>query len=113
PGKARPAAAEDDRRPVLAADAVDLDELVDVARDDDADRRHPVVRGVGRVEGAAPGVEADLAFDRGAEAGGEAPAVAVARLGLPTVEGRLGSPASRAAQRVTSASWTPNRAASA
>ena len=74
-GEARAPAAQDDRRPVLAADAVDLDELVHVARDDDADRRHPVVRGVGRVEGAAAGVEADLALDRGAQLGGEAPAV--------------------------------------
>ena len=66
PARLVPAAAQDDRRPVLAADAVDLDELVHVARDDDADRRHPVVRGVGRVEGAAAGVEPDLALDRGA-----------------------------------------------
>src|SRR5207248_9059914 len=43
-GEARAAAAEDDRRPVLAADAVDLDELVQVAREDDAAWRDAGVR---------------------------------------------------------------------
>jgi hypothetical protein len=56
---------------------------VDVARDDDADRRHPVVRGVGRVESAAAGVEPDLAFDRGAEFGREASAVDIVRMCAP------------------------------
>ena len=99
-GEARAPAAQDDRRPVLAADAVDLDELVHVARDDDADRRHPVVRGVGRVEGAAAGVEPDLALDRGAEVAGDASTVEVLR-----------SP-HREAQRVTSATCALKRAAS-
>jgi hypothetical protein len=94
-GEARAAAAQDDRRAVLAADAMDLDELVNVSRDDDADRRHPVVRRVGRVEGAARGVEPDLAFDRGAEVGGDAAPVDLV-----------------GAQRVTSASCTLWRAAS-
>src|SRR5207237_6388571 len=70
-GEARAAAAQDDRRPVLAADTMQLHDLVHVARDDDADRRHAVVRGVGRVEGAAAGVEAHLALDRRAQLGGE------------------------------------------
>jgi hypothetical protein len=56
---------------VLTADTVDLDELVHVAGNDDPDRRHPVVRGVGRVQSAAAGVEADLALDRRAKVGGE------------------------------------------
>jgi hypothetical protein len=42
-----------------------------MAWDNDADRRHPVVRGVGRVQGAAAGVEADLALDRRAKPGSE------------------------------------------
>jgi hypothetical protein len=50
---------------------VDLDELVHVARNDDPDRRHPVVRGVSGVESAAAGVEADLALDRRAKVGSE------------------------------------------
>ena len=83
-GEARAAAAQDDRGAVLAADAVDLDELVHVARDDDADRRHPVVRGVGRVERAARGVEADLALDRRAQVGGDAAAVDLPGVDVPS-----------------------------
>ena len=105
-GEARAPAAQDDRRPVLAADAVDLDELVHVARDDDADRRHPVVRGVGRVEGAAAGVEADLALDRRRSSAARPATTCDA----PPVACR--SP-HRGAQRVTSASCTLKRAASA
>jgi hypothetical protein len=91
---------------------VDLDELVHVARDDDADRRHAVVRGVGRVERAAAGVEPDLALDRRAELGREALAVDLVGLDGPAVEACVGWLADRGAQRVTSASCTPNRAAS-
>jgi hypothetical protein len=91
---------------VLAADTVDLHEFVNVAGDDDADRRHAVVRGVGRVEGAACGVEADLSVDGRAQVGGEVAAVDVVRLDCAAVETRLGSPGSRDAQRVTSASCT-------
>ena len=98
-GEARASAAQDDRRAVLAADPVDLDELVDVTRNDDADRRHPVVRRIRCVERAAAGVEANLSLDRGAEVGCDSSAVDV-----------LGS-SHREAQRVISASWTPCRAA--
>ena len=40
------------------------DDVVGVARDDEADRNLAVVGGVGGVERAAAGVEADLAADR-------------------------------------------------
>ena len=43
------------------------DDVVQVARDDDADRHLPVIRAVGRVERAAAGVEADFALHGGAE----------------------------------------------
>ena len=52
-GEARAAAARQDRRAVRAADGDGRDHVVDVARDDDADRHLAIVRGVGRVERAA------------------------------------------------------------
>ncbi len=45
------------------ADSDRLDHVVDVPRDHDADRHLAVVRAVGGVEGAAAGVESDLAAD--------------------------------------------------
>ncbi len=61
--QARTSAAKRDRRVVLAADRDGGLEVVAVERSHDADGDLPVVRGVGGVEGAFPGVEADLASD--------------------------------------------------
>ena len=52
------AAPRDDRDVVRSAHLDGRDHVVRVARDDDADGDLPVVRGVGRVQGPAPGVEA-------------------------------------------------------
>ncbi len=71
PGERRAAAAPKERRAVLAADAHGLDHVLDVARDDDADRHLAVVGGVGRVERAAAVVEADLAADVRSQLSGE------------------------------------------
>src|SRR5205814_8241481 len=70
----------------LAADTVELDELVYVARDDDADRRHPVVRRVGGAEGAAAGVETHLSLDRRAQLGRERAAVDLLHRGHAAAE---------------------------
>ena len=50
-------------------------DVLDVPRDHDADRHLAVVRAVGRVEGPAAGVEPDLAADRPAQLGRDAPGV--------------------------------------
>ena len=67
PGEARAAAAREHRRTVLAARRDGRDDVVDGARDDDADRHLPVVRPRGRVEGAIADAEAHLALDAPAQ----------------------------------------------
>ena len=52
---------DEDRCAVPAADGDGRDHVLDVPGDHDADRHLAVVRAVGRVEGAAAGVEPDLA----------------------------------------------------
>ena len=62
--QARSAAARKQRRAVLAARGHRRDHGIDRSRDDDADRRLPIVRCVGRVERTAARVEAHFAVDR-------------------------------------------------
>ena len=57
--------------PWRAADRDRRDHVLDVPRDHDADRHLAVVRAIGGVEGAAAGVEPDLAADRLAQVGRE------------------------------------------
>ena len=61
PAEARAASAAEHRRAVRAAGLDRRDDVVRVARDDDADRHLTVVGGVGGVQRAAARVEADLA----------------------------------------------------
>jgi len=63
-GEARRTAAREHRRLVLAADAHRLDDVVDRARDDDADRQLPVVGAAGGVHGAVAVRESDLRLGR-------------------------------------------------
>ncbi len=70
-GEAGAASPRQHGRAVAPADRERLDDVLDGARDHDADRQMPVVRGVGGVEGAAAGVEAHLARDGAAQIGGE------------------------------------------
>src|SRR6185295_11856074 len=62
-GQARAAAATEERRAVAATDLHGPHELVGAARTDDPDRELPVIGAVGRIEGAGPGVEADLSLE--------------------------------------------------
>src|SRR6185437_1623213 len=70
-GEARAAAAREDRRAVLATHRDGRDHRLDRARYDHADRDVAIVRRVGRVERARPGVEADVAVDLAGELAGE------------------------------------------
>ncbi len=74
-GQAGAAAAREERRAMSPADRDRLDHIVDVPRDHDADRHLAVVRAVGGVQGAAAGVESDLAADRLAQLGRDRPGV--------------------------------------
>src|SRR5436190_91701 len=64
-----PWAAAEERRPVVARRGDRGDHVVDVAGDYYPEGRHPVVGGVGRVEGPAAGVEAHFAADRAPQLG--------------------------------------------
>src|SRR5689334_23305766 len=63
PGEARAATARQHRHAVLATDRDGRHDRIDGARHDDADRRVPVVRRIGRVQRARPAVEAHLSVD--------------------------------------------------
>src|SRR5581483_480190 len=96
-GEARSATAREHGRAEAPADGHGRDHVVRVARDDDADRHLAVVRPVGGVECAAPGVEADLAAHGAPERCGERGGIerraaggrAAARRGLPGPDARL------------------------
>ena len=70
-GEARAAAARQHRHVTARARGDRRDDIVDALRHDDADRHLPVVRRVGRIQGAAAVVEAHLARDRAAKLVGE------------------------------------------
>jgi hypothetical protein len=79
PGEARPAAAREDRRAMLAARGDRREDVVDRLRDHDADRDHPVVRPSGRIERAVARPEANLALELGLQLLAQAGAVDVDR----------------------------------
>ena len=70
-GEARTAAAGQNRRTMLSADLHGRHHIIDVARNDDADRHLPVVGSVGRVECPAATVEAHFATNYPAEIAGK------------------------------------------
>ncbi len=74
-GERSAAAARDDRGAVLVRAGHRLDDVLHRARDHHSDRHLPVVRAVRGVQGAAPGVEPDLAGDAGAQGAFEGPDV--------------------------------------
>lgn len=66
------AAARQQRRTVAAESGHGGDGILDLARDDDPDRHLAVVRGIGRVERAAAGIEPHPAFEACTELRGQA-----------------------------------------
>ena len=68
PGETRASPARSDRRAELAAERERLQNILFVARDDDAKRHLAIIRAIGGVESAVPVVEAHLAFDFAVEA---------------------------------------------
>ena len=75
-GDARARSARKDGRTMPVTDGDGIDDVVDRARDDDADRHLAVVRRVGGVERAIAGAEPHLGVRRGAEVGLQGPAKA-------------------------------------
>src|SRR5216117_4156180 len=63
PGETRASPARSDRRAELAAEREGFQNILLVARDDDAKRHLAVIRAVGCVESAVPVVETHFAFD--------------------------------------------------
>ena len=83
PGQAGAAAARQERRPKSPALFDGGDDVVDGARDDDADGNLAVVRAVGGVERPVTRVEADLAADSRAQGGFEGDCVDILRRPRP------------------------------
>src|SRR5581483_7865101 len=113
-GEARPAAAREHRRAVVAADRHRRDDVVDRPRDHDPDRHLPVVRAARRVEGAIPRPEPHLALELAAEVALEPVAVEPLERPRRRPEGRarlrwdadLGHAAYRSASaRLSSSPW--------
>jgi len=73
PARLVPTSAGEHRRAVLLTDPHRLHARLHGPRDDDADGNLPVVRGVGGVGAARPGVEADLPVHAGAEGSRQRP----------------------------------------
>jgi hypothetical protein len=66
-GKARPPAARENRRAELTRDRDRIYDIVQVPRDNNANRRLAIVRAIGRVKRAAAVVETHFALDSGAK----------------------------------------------